>query len=368
MKFSSLTLIVTDDCNFKCSYCRLGKEKKYMPMPVIEKALSFFYPYLGEGACINFFGGEPLLAFNRIKHAVQHLNDLTKGEKKKIKYYITTNGSLLNDNILNFFESHGFGVILSFDGIIQEFTRKQGSAVPIRQLFRHVEDGMYPGINFSTNSTFSPAMVNDLSSSLQYIIEAGMTEVQFSLSNSETWDEKALLKLEKELAVLTDFLISYYREKRKIPLVNFRVPDTAPKNKTTFSCAGGKKRMAIGPDGDIWGCSYFHGYLKDRKDHPKFHNYFFGKLDDFIKNYNTVYPQVLYNYKLLRQECFFAGHAFCYLCENVQGCSVCPIDVAYTTSVIGKIPTWMCRINRILRKENDRFLGKLKNEMSVSHG
>ena len=76
-------------------------------------------------------------------------------------------------------------------------------------------------------------------------------------------------------------------------------------------------------------------------------------------NYETVYREVLANYSILRQECFFVGKQGCFLCEEVDYCSVCPVSAAYATSFIGKISPWVCRLGRIQRKEKETFLKEI---------
>ncbi len=330
-----------------------------MTPSTIEKALIFFEPYLSRNADIVFYGGEPLLAFDSIKYAVSFLNECGSREKK-LKFSINTNGSLLTDEMLNFFDIHRFSIMLSFDGLTQDIERKQGSLEPTRRLIRRISKNSYPGIKLFLNSVFSPATVKYLSTSLKSIIESGVTEVQFSLANSQPWDEKALLMLENELAGITGFLATYYREERIIPLINFRTSEERSSTAKTFVCDGGRRRMTVGPEEDLWGCSYFHGYLKNRKKNQDFQRYWFGKLDDFIKNHETVYPRIIANYDALRQDCFSTGNYFCFICEDLQNCTVCPVDVAYATNLIGIIPSWICRLNRTLNKGKFRFLEEIE--------
>jgi uncharacterized protein len=356
MKFSNLAFIVTDDCNFNCSYCILKKEKKYMKHSTIEKAITFFYPFLQENAYIIFYGGEPLLAFDQIKHAVSLLQEKEKTGEKNLNFSITTNGSLVSDEILDFFNSHCFNMLLSFDGQAQEICRQPGSQNFTRKLIRGINSDSYPNIEFSTNSVFTPATVSHLSQSLRSIIEMGVTEVRLSLAEDQSWDETALMVLENELERLKDFLISYYKERRIIPLINFRPSKPSTRGMKFFSCDGGRQRMAIGPGGELWGCLVFHGYLKDIQENNDFDTYSFGKLDHFIENHETIYPEVLSNYTVLRQDCFFTGKQFCFLCKEVENCGICPVSAAHSTAFIGKIPTWMCDLKRILKKEKEKFL------------
>ncbi len=359
MKFSNLAFIVTDDCNFNCSYCLPKKEKKYMKRSTIEKAVAFFYPFLQEGAYIIFYGGEPLLAFDQIRHAVSLLQEKEKSGGKKLKFSITTNGSLVSDEILDFFNAHGFTLLLSFDGQAQEIGREPGSQQFTQELIRRINRESYPGIEFSTNSVFTPATVHHLSPSLRNIIEMGVTEVRLSLAEDQPWDEAGLIALENELERLRDFLISYYKERGIIPVINFRPSKPRAGEKKVFSCDGGRQRMAVGPGGELWGCLVFHGYLKDTPGHHDFSTYSFGELDHFIENHETLYPQVLSNYTVLGQDFFFTGKQFCFLCQEVENCGICPVSAAHATSFIGKIPTWMCGLKQVLRREKVKFLKEI---------
>jgi sulfatase maturation enzyme AslB (radical SAM superfamily) len=361
MKFSQLAFIVTDDCNYNCFYCPQTKENSYMKRSTIEKAVEFFYPFLDEEAYILFCGGEPLLAFDNIKYTVSLLQEKNR-EGKKLKFSLTTNGSLITDEVLHFFDDHCFDILLSFDGLAQDM-RQPGSMVPIRELIRCLQGDTCPGIEFSINSVFTPETVNYLSTSLQYIIECGVTDLTFSLTQNIPWtDDSAFLALERELTGLTNYLVAYYKETGTIPVIHFRIAEPqskSEKNVFCFTCAAGLKRIAITPEENIWGCYVFHDYLKNRAENPDFHTYGFGKLDNFIKNYGIIYPRILFNYTSLRQDCFFTGDQHCYLCQEVEKCRICPVTAAYTTSFIGKISPWVCRLHGIQRKAVNRFLGDI---------
>jgi uncharacterized protein len=362
MKFSQLAFIVTDDCNFNCAYCRQIKDSSYMKRSTIDKVVDFFYPFLDDETYIIFYGGEPLLAFDNIKYAVSLLQEKNRDREKKLKFSLTTNGSLITDEVLHFFDSNHFIVTLSFDGLAQDL-RKPGSMVPIRELIRHIQGNTYSGITFSTNSIFTPGTVSYLTESLKYIVECGVTDLLFDLVQDMPWDETALMTLEKELAGLTDFLVSYYKEKGTIPVNHYRraqSPAKSTKNVPCFTCAAGFQRMAITPEENVWGCYLFHDYLKNREESSDFHTYWFGKLDDYIKNHETLYPLILLNYAALRQDFFFTGDQHCFLCQEVESCGICPVSAAYATSFIGKLPPWICGMHSIQRKVGKSFLEEIE--------
>jgi len=358
MKLSNLVFIVSDACNFNCSYCLQKKKNIHMKPSTIKKAVPFFYSFLEEKAKIIFYGGEPLLAFDNIKYTVSLFQEKDRKGKKNLKFSITTNGSLINDEILDFFNLHCFFVLLSFDGTQQDITRKPGTLVPTRELIKRIRGGAYPGIQLATNSVFIPGAIGGLSGALRDIIRCGVTEIEFSLDETQPWDETALITLEKELEGLREFLVRYYKENGIIPVVEFRPPKSPPKE--GFLCSAGQDRMVITPKENVWGCLHFHAYLEDKEGSDEFRSYSFGGVDDFIKNYDTVYPRVLSTYSNLRQDFFFTDKQYCFLCSHVDQCKICPVYAAHRTSFIGKIPPWMCDLKRILRKEKQKFFNEIK--------
>lgn len=373
MRLSQLAIIVTDDCNFRCSYCPQKKQDSYIKPETIEKALHFFYPTLEENAYIVFYGGEPLLAFEKIRNAVSLFNEKEKQGHKNIQFSLTTNGSLVTDEMLAFFNKNNFQLMLSFDGLAQDNGRQRGSREMCEQLIRRIQSHDYPNIRFSINSVFSPGTVGYLSLSLQSIISTdinyGNFDIQLDLAENFPWNEQDCVLLGEQLEDLTGFLVSYYGETGLIPLESYRktkeqsAESGSSNNKdTSFACAAGKDRIAVSPREDIWGCHVFHEVFRDRREHPDYETYCFGKLDDFIADYKRLYPRGLYYYDCLSQEYFCAGTTRCFICDDLKNCRVCPAHAAISTSSVGNISPWVCRLNKIQQKEKLRFQREIKDK------
>ncbi len=355
MEISNLTFIVTDDCNFNCSYCFQKKEKKTINNAAIEKAVDFFYPFLksDKKIQIGFYGGEPLLAYEQIKYATQLLQEKNKKGNKKIEFSVTTNGTLLTEKMLDFFNRHKFVVLLSFDGLAQDKGRKKGTLEQMVEVMKRLQG--YPGIRPEINSVFSPQTIGDFSESLRFIIEQEGPEITFNLSSMEEWSSSDLDTLKKELERLTDFLVLFYKKNGKIPVKNFQAPNPAP---GIFRCSAGRDYMAVTPEGKVWGCFLFHDYFKTREQDPQYKDYYFGTLPDFIANQKNRYPEILANYNALRQDFFqVEGREanFCFLCEDVGGCMVCPVNAAYSTGSLGKISCCKCELTKIQRNARRNF-------------
>lgn len=123
-KLKILTIQLTHDCNLRCSYCpytsndgsyRLHK-KKSINFDSIKKALEILRDNSvdSESITIGFYGGEPLLEFNLLKETVDLSRKLFIG--KSINYTITTNGTLLTEDVLKFLQANDFQVVISLDG------------------------------------------------------------------------------------------------------------------------------------------------------------------------------------------------------------------------------------------------------------
>lgn len=353
MNLSDFTFILTEDCNFNCSYCYQKKGNKYLDMSNIKKAVDFFFPYLKEKCHISFYGGEPLLAFEQIRETVNYIRG--KNLEKDIEYALTTNGSLLDDNMLRFFDRYKFSLRLSFDGLIQEDSRKRGSFDQILANLRKIMN--YPGIDFDTNSVFTPETVKDLSKSIQFIIELGVPQIKFSLSTHVSWDQESLNLFREECEAVRRNLIPVFKKTGAVPVVNF----IKNKHRGIFACYAGKTRMALAPDCKLWGCFLFWDYFRSKEKTDKFNKYCFGELDTFINNREEVYGETLSKYAKLRMDHYSTPDSFCMLCDEMEDCMICPVDAALSGAIMGNVPAHLCEINRIERKEREIFRKELEN-------
>jgi sulfatase maturation enzyme AslB (radical SAM superfamily) len=348
--FSSFSLIVTGECNFRCSYCYQEKDGLSLDAAAARKALDFFFPLFDRECTILFYGGEPLLRMDTIREAVQAVKAKNRRQAKKVQYSISTNGSLLDDDTLAFFERNRFTVLLSFDGRAQNKGRKEGSFPLISGALEKLLDR--PGIELLTNSVFTPETVSDLSVSIQDIVKRGVRDAQISFSTHLPWGREALARLEAELSDLRRFLGALGRKAGFVPIANFRAP-TEP---GIFGCLAGEDRMALSPDGRLWGCHLFYDLHKTMKS-TSTAGYSFGRLESFIAHHKKSYPQILARYADLRMDYFHTPRTFCGLCPDVQDCAICPIDAALSSGIVGRIRSADCRIRKIVRKEK-RLLWK----------
>lgn len=119
----ALCLNVAHDCNLKCKYCfakqgNFGGKPELMSFEVGKRALDFLVANSGSrrNLDIDFFGGEPLMNFEVVKQLVEYGRSIEKEHGKNMRFTITTNGLLLNDEIIDYVNENMHNVVLSLDG------------------------------------------------------------------------------------------------------------------------------------------------------------------------------------------------------------------------------------------------------------
>lgn len=114
---SSAFLNVTQKCNLKCKYCFVCQQPKEITYKVAEDAAKFLAKNAfkdNRTPSINFFGGEPMLRYKDIiKPLTEWIRDVY-GDKFELS--LTTNGTLLNEEVMEFFDKNNIGMLFSIDG------------------------------------------------------------------------------------------------------------------------------------------------------------------------------------------------------------------------------------------------------------
>jgi sulfatase maturation enzyme AslB (radical SAM superfamily) len=345
---------VTEDCNYECTYCYQKKGKISVRPSSVKKAIDFFSPYLKNPCYINFYGGEPLMAFDTIMETLRYTQDRI-APQKDVRYTLTTNGSLLTERHLEILDEFNFQLVLSFDGLAQNFSRKKGS---FRQMVRIIEKTKkYPKIILMTHSVYTPETIQYLSDSMKFIDKLGVESINFNLSYITPWDSEDLELFKRQMEELSRYIIQIYDPRQSLRFMPFRKSERLG----LAVCHGGRDQICLNADDTLWGCVLFQDYAKWIKNEDVIRKYSFGKLDFFIKEYKTVYPKILQNYSSLDLLECRSDENPCPQCIDLLDCFICPLAAAFGSYELGKIPGWVCAIRRIFKEENAAFWEQLKS-------
>ena len=174
-----LMLQVTQQCNLRCEYCAYSgmydnrvHSNKRMTFALAKRSIDFFIDHSRESKRVTFgfYGGEPLLEFSLIKQCIEYIENQMEG--KEIHYAITTNGTLLNDEIGEYFAKHNISLAISLDGSKKEhdlhrkFRNGKGSFDVIMNNIKRIKE-RYP--EYGKNIVFVPVVTPN--ASLAHVIE-----------------------------------------------------------------------------------------------------------------------------------------------------------------------------------------------------
>ena len=119
----AMCLHVAHDCNLRCSYCfastgDFGEGRKLLDADTGKKAIDFLLTQSKgrKNLELDFFGGEPLMNFEVVKEIVAYARSKEKEYNKNFRFTITTNGMLLNDDIIDYINREMSNIVLSIDG------------------------------------------------------------------------------------------------------------------------------------------------------------------------------------------------------------------------------------------------------------
>lgn len=245
-----VTLVLTHDCNLNCSYCYTGpKFDRAMPLQVAWKALQLAFQQ-GRHApgphAMTFFGGEPLLCFERMAQAMRLVR---RWETRSGVHWIpklTTNVTLMNDKILNFFCEYDFRVAFSVDGKGEVHDRyrpfvsgKGSSSVVWRNLARAAGRLRDPVIHIVLN----PDTFRDLPQTVEALQKLGYSDIRCNPNADTNWSAVTSSELSTALASL---------------------PKSTVSNLRNMGCDFGGRQWTVAPSGNLYPCSRLVG--DDRRE------------------------------------------------------------------------------------------------------
>ncbi|MCJ7679533.1 MAG: radical SAM protein [Candidatus Aminicenantes bacterium] len=353
MFYSQFSLYLTEKCNYSCTYCYQSRAHSTLDFETIHKTLRFFLPELTSDSFINFTGGEPLLAFDLIRETVEFLEGQTRRGEPSFIYQMTTNGSLLDREKLEFFNSRRFRILLSFDGLSQDTSRQPDSRKQMEALVETLPN--YPSIETSVNCILTPSTVRTLLPSFDLFMSLGIKDITFTPDLTQPWEAGDIQNFKSEMTRLADRLADLFEAGEKIPVRNFR----GGQSPGLFICGGGFQRLALTPDSKVWGCEHFFDYFRTGNRPEDRNKYCFGREDDGFKSWKTARRKIVRSVNKLQMRKFRTPSARCASCPELRLCFACPVTAAYASGKIGLITEWECLLRKEMRHIREDFLARI---------
>ena len=288
----ALCLHIAHTCNLNCSYCfasqgKYNGERAVMSFEVGKRALDFLVENSGtrHNLEVDFFGGEPLMNFDVVKQLVAYARSIEKEKNKNFRFTLTTNGMLVDDDVIEFANKECSNVVLSLDGRKEVHDRFRvdyagnGSwdkIVPKFQKFVEAREGK----NYYMRGTFTHANP-DFLEDIKVMLDLGFTELSMEPVVCPEGDPSALTPedieiVKKQYEDLATLMLERDKEGKPFTFYHYMIDlEGGPCiYKRISGCGSGTEYMAVTPWGDLYPC---HQFVGDDK-------FLLGNVWDGVKN------------------------------------------------------------------------------------
>ena len=273
----ALCLHVAHTCNLNCGYCFASQGKYHgdralMSFEVGKQALDFLMDHSGtrRNLEVDFFGGEPLMNWDVVKQLVQYARSVEKERGKNFRFTLTTNGVLIDDDVIEFANKEMSNVVLSLDGRkeINDRTRVDyagnGSYDRIVPKFQKLVAAR-GGKDYYMRGTFTHANP-DFTNDVFHMADLGFTELSMEPVVCAADDPAALTPEDLEIVkeqyeILAKDMLRRQEEGKPITFYHYMLDLTEGPciYKRISGCGSGTEYMAVTPWGDLYPCHQFVG-------------------------------------------------------------------------------------------------------------
>lgn len=280
----ALCLHVAHTCNLNCSYCFASQGKYHgdralMSFEVGKQALDFLVAHSGKrrNLEVDFFGGEPTINFDVVKKVVEYARSKEKEYDKKFRFTITTNGLLLNDDMIDFINKEMYNVVCSTDGRKEVNDRVRArvdgsgcydAIIPhFQELVRKRENSEYPeNWQYYVRGTFTKYN-KDFGEDVLHMNSLGFDQISIEPVVADPKQPYALTyedlpEVFEEYDRLSKIMIEKQKSGKGFNFYHFMIDlDQGPcAIKRLRGCGCGNEYVAITPDGDVYPCHQFVGH------------------------------------------------------------------------------------------------------------
>jgi uncharacterized protein len=238
-----------------------------MSIETARRIIDFAFETAREERRIDFgfFGGEPLLEFDLVRSITDLIAEHPSYGEHDIRISIVTNGTILNDTIIEYLRKHGIAYQLSCDGIpsVHDANRRFISGAPTSSV---VEKNLRRAIAalpvILVNAVYGPSTHTHLAESVDYFSELGVQHQIFNPDYSAVWTHQDLENLRISYAAVGELYVQYHNEGRPrfISIIDEKISIIMRGGYQPFEkCSMGRGEYAFSPQGNIFPCERLVG-------------------------------------------------------------------------------------------------------------
>lgn len=365
-----VTVILTATCNLRCAYCfQNRKQPRRMDEETLRAAVDLLLRSRQRDLELWFSGGEPLLDFPRLRWAVGYAEAACPAAQR-LRFGLSTNGLLLDDECADFLAAHRVSTQISFDGLpaAQEL-RGPGTFGRLDARLRHLRrrHPKWFAEELEVALTVTGANLPVLGDSVEYFLKGGVRTVNVAprVGHDPDWTDGCFLELARQLGRVYEASLRFYGRTGRVPVALFRKTGEAPElgRPSPWLCGLAQGRaLAVDVDGSVAGCAMLaesYQTFPTRLLRERVPALRLGHLrDPGLPSRLAAFPAAV---KAAR---FFdgrsrkrSGFGRCGRCPHRRSCSVCPVSIGRIPGNTDpdRVPDVVCAFNRLALEYRSRF-------------
>lgn len=364
----ALALLLTHRCNLSCSYC-YQRDRSFparMPWSTAQAAIDLLQTGVSAKAAVELSGGEPTLEPALLRRCVEYLRSAAPPDVV-VDCSLTTNGTLVDDELLAFLADHDVRLDLSFDGVLAaQEVRGAGSYPTLDGLLVRARNQhpRYFDQRVTVRMVVQRLTLPHLGASVRHFMERGVRRIAVApcLTRSSEWEPADEEALRDEVDAVVAANLRHLETTGAVPVSFLTGADHEPgSGGTSLRCAAVTGRCAcVDASGQVWGCPLFARPLRrlpllaeaaaDLVSLGSVH-------DPLLDARVAALPERARGHPLFSMELRRCGTRRCRDCEHATDCRICPAAICESGQDHDphEVPAFHCAFSRVTLEARRRF-------------
>jgi sulfatase maturation enzyme AslB (radical SAM superfamily) len=367
---SGLAVVLTADCNLRCAYCyQNAKQRRTPSWETVRAALDLLRDVRGPGVRLLFTGGEPLLEFDLLRRAVDHVESVRPPDLR-VHYELVTNGTRLGDEEAAFLAAHRFSTQIGFDGVpAAQDVRAPGTAAALDALLVRLRLA-HPAFfrrEVSVAITVTPPTIRYLADSVEYFLGRGVADILVSpaFTHQPGWDDGLRAELARQFARIFRVSLERYRRTREVPLQLFRrgLARRPRRVRSLPMCpVADRRHLVVDVDGQVYGCVAF------AESYQRFPSAFLEARMARLRMGPIAAPDLAgrlaaFQAAARSSDIFtakgekYSSYRRCADCRHLLSCAICPLAIGHADGNDDprRVPDFPCAFTQVAQTYRARF-------------
>jgi sulfatase maturation enzyme AslB (radical SAM superfamily) len=376
-RIRSLTVVLTSQCNLRCRYCyQNAKKPRSMDWKTLRGAFDLVLESEDKDVGVGFMGGEPLLEFPLMRRGIEYA-ERNRPRGKRVKYSVSTNGTLLTEKIVDYLKKRRVKTQLSIDGV-EDAQRLRGPGTfpltdELLERLRKRHRNFYDR-HCTVAVIVTPANIRHLADSVDYLLRKGARRISIapSVVSDSRWRVERIGELDAQFDRILESSLSHLRRTGRTPV---QILQGEPEGSAAASAASRKGRpmcgiasgrgLTVDVDGEAYGCNLFvdsYQRFTCRSMRTRVHDMRMGSIGDpaFARRFASFPDAVRRTGMFHRKDAKYSSYSRCKDCGFFSRCSVCPACIAHLSgnSDPNRLSDFSCAFTMAALKCRERFAAR----------